>query len=131
MAKQQLKGVQILTLPTQAWDKGTLTPGKNSVILRGWGFVLVPSATAAASATVTFGVTFATPPIVICSTLGYKVGSDPANISDNYGIAGEIIRGGQATTTTQTSIYVQNATATNMSSGARILYNMIVIGKLA
>lgn len=131
MAQNKIKGAQILKLPTYQLDKGVLTPGKESVILKGWGFVLVPGAVAAASATVSFGVTFATPPIVIVTTLGYKTGSDPATIADNMGTAGEIVRGGQATTTTSTGIYVQNATATNMSSGARILYNIVVIGELA
>ncbi len=130
MAKK-IKGVQILRLPTYQLDKGVLTPGKESVILKGWGFITIPSAISAVSANVSFGVTFASPPTVLVSTLGYKSGSDLTSISDNAGIAGEIVRGGQNTNTTKTSLYVQNATATNMTSGTRVLYNILVIGELA
>lgn len=128
---QKIKGVQILRLPTYQLDNGVLTPGKESVILKGWGFINNATATTGTSAIVSFGVTFASPPTVLVSTLGYKSGSDPTSIADNSGFASENVKGGQATTTTQTTVYVQNETATNMSANARILYNIIVIGELA
>ena len=109
---------------------GNLSGGTDeTVIIRGWSYGT--STGGLINVLVNFGVTFKYPPIVIVSTLGYKNGSNPTSQTDNNGLAGEVARGGQETTTTTTRVFIQNSAGGSVSSGTRVLFNLIIIGELA
>ena len=105
-----------------------IVPGK-TVMLYGWGFGTSSGGTIQAS--VPFGMTFKSPPIVVVSTRGYKNSSNPTNADDVLGIAGEIARGGQEVTTTGCKVFIQNASGGSITSGVRILFNIMVVGEPA
>lgn len=113
-----------MPVPARFLNNGSLGPPDGAVVLYGWGYT--PSA--GSSATISFGMTFATPPIVIATTRGYKNTSNPTNKDDAAGMAGEIIRGGQEVTTTNAKVFVQTASGGAVPAGTRILFNIIVIG---
>jgi len=127
MSKNRLRGVQISSLPTSFYSNGS-TSSKESIIIRGWGF-----ATGAGSVidqTVTFPMTFATPPTAIATVLGAKGGSDPGAMTD-AGLSAEVVRGGQLTSTTDTHLYITGTNGGSVGSGIRVLYNLIIIGEPA
>ena len=127
---QKINATQILTLPASNLDNTTLTSGKKATIIYGWGYVTATGATSALKS-YNFGVTFASAPSVVCQTAGYKAGSNPTSLGDIQGVAGEMVRGGQAVTTTGFQVFCQNTGGTAIASGTRIVFNVIIIGELA
>jgi hypothetical protein len=107
-------------------DNTTDTYTANSVILTGWGFV-AGSGTANATETVTFGITFGERPVVVGSTAGYKVSSDPSHIGDTGGNAVGTTTLGATATTGLTMYYSQG---NPFDSTVRVLYSWIAVGAL-
>ena len=67
--------------------------------------------------------------MVICTTAGYS-GGDPTTIA-GQGSAGEVVRGGMATTKTSTSVLVSGSGGGGVPNGVRVTFNILVIGELA
>lgn len=106
---------------------GVLGETKPVVVLYGWDFGTSTGGTITKA--VNFGMTFKTPPTVIVQTLGYKSSSDPTSQSDTSGVASEVARGGEVTSTTGTTVFITSENGGVIGNGARILFNIIVIGE--
>lgn len=98
----------------------------NSVMLTGWG-VIVPGVTDTATEAVTFGVTFAQPPI-----LTMTAGGDHAS-SATYGSGGNNVQGridGKAYGITTTGFTAYMIAAGNWAAGNTVFYQWVAIGEL-
>ena len=102
----------------------------NSVTLTGWG-VFATGAAANKSETVTFGVTFAQAPIVICT-----YGGDDTGGATTYGAGGNEDKGpvcmkAHSVTTTTFVAQAHTADATNWDANATVFYQWVAIGEIA
>lgn len=115
-----------LPVPARYYERGQLREQRNTTILYGWDFVVGNGGVV--SKTIQFGVTFKEPPVVICTTAGYS-SANPTNIA-GQGSAGEIVRGGMATTRTSTSVLVSGSGGGGVPNGVRVTFNILVIGEV-
>jgi hypothetical protein len=106
-------------------------PLKDEIVISGWDFVGGDDSIGV-SDSVSFGVTFADRPVVVCTPIGYKT-SDPTHIADlSIGMeADDIWVVGPVISTTGFSARLRKETGATFVSGRRYLYSWFARGKLA
>jgi hypothetical protein len=112
-------------------DNTTNTYSKDQVILTGWGWITSDGSDEYVEETVSFGVTFSTPPIVILGNPGRNDNTDPSDISDltANGRQGHI--SAHSISTTGFTVWIQNIDiGTKLNNGNRYGYSWIAIGTL-
>ena len=112
-------------------DNTTNTYSKDQVILTGWGWITSDGSDEYVEETVSFGVTFSTPPIVILGNPGRNDDTDPSDISDltDNGRQGHV--SAHSISTTGFTVWIQNVDiGTNLNNGNRYGYRWIAIGTL-
>ena len=94
-------------------------------IQSGWGFV-TGTGGVFATKSITFPVAFSsTPTLVLCTTAGFKSGSDPTSQADVGGPLGGSTSSSAPTSTTVDVRYTQGS---SFNSTVRVLYTWIAIG---
>ncbi len=115
-------------------NNGTLATSTKQVIIAGWGFWTTSGTNKREEEAVSFGVTFASAPIVTISLAGYKA-TDATAVSEFVDIAGNLGDWGMSVNTYGISTTAFNAVLItdtgNMTDGWRIGYTWIAIGELA
>lgn len=132
------KGHVVITPATSKFVKvaaleqiiNTNTYRSNVIVLTGWNFITGDGSNADYTKTITFGVTFSTPPIIVAIMAGSKTTSDPTAITDFTGGLPHI-----------NSSYSNNVSATGFTmnvsfnaayaNGTRAGFTWIAIGTLA
>lgn len=103
-------------------------------MVNGWTFETGNGSTAflptgGTAKTITFPVTFSTPPVVLVSFAGYRDGSDPTLISDLSGAGVFTIHvGAEQISTTAFKLFMQTVDAGNINNGRRVGVTWIAIG---
>lgn len=112
-------------------DNTTDSYQANTVILCGWGFITGTGAARYINKTITFGVTFAAPPIMMCSITGYKSGADPSSLADVDGsLAGDVYASAQKPSATSFTGQCAMTDSVNITNGVRIIFTWAAIGVL-
>ena len=95
----------------------------SAVILTGWGYGVVSGTPSFVEDTVTFGITYATIPIVVCSAAGAgtTLGSETAYA--------EVFSNTYSQSTTSFIVHLQRYSG-NMANGQNVRYNWTAIGSL-
>jgi len=111
-------------------DDTTDTYATEQVILTGWGWQLGDSSEEM-NETVTFGITFATPPVVTVSGAGMKTSSDPTTIDDLNTLASQINITTEDIATTGFEVHIRSIDASNLLNTRRYGYCWTAIGTLS
>jgi hypothetical protein len=110
-------------------DDTTNTYLANQVILTGWGFIKGSGTGDYVVEDVTFGVTFSDIPIVVCSSSGWKDGSDPIS-AGNFTQHEKLLANAQMVTATGFKATVRDSSGATIANSRRVGYHWIAIGTL-
>lgn len=127
------KGNSLVKLDALRQDNTTNSYVGNQVILTGWGYVTGDGVNPNEEEAVTFGVTFATRPIVVATACGANTSSNPTHQGDTSGATTgrRYYAQTRETSTTGFNILIGEAEETVISSGTRVIYQWMAIGTLS
>lgn len=111
-------------------DITTNSYSNNQVILTGWGYITGNGAATRLNESVTFGVTFASAPIVLISMAGNLVGSNPSAVSDLVNTTDDDLEW-RAYASSTTGFTAEVESDVNLGSTSRYGYSWIAIGTLS
>ena len=126
IADSAVTAAKIATLPVKRQDN-TTNSDTSVKVLSGWGYIQSLNGTTGLSKTVTFGVTFATPPVVVVTNIGLLNGSNPDSIDDFNSYSAQFTAA-NAITTTGFNARIQDVVS---SANNRFGFSWIAIGVVA
>lgn len=114
-------------------DDTSNTYVSNQVVVSGWGWVAGDGVNPNEEESVSFGVTFATRPIVVVVSSGANTSSNPTHQGDTTGTTTGRRLNAQAreVTTTGFNVLIQETEESVITSGTRCIYQWIAIGTLS
>lgn len=103
----------------------------NQVVLTGWTWASPGAGALGATKSITFGVTFASAPVVILGNLGMITSGDPDSIDDFDTFKGKLATHAYNVATTGFDIEFRNGDAATFSTGERVGASWIAIGTIS